>query len=55
MDPTERSVGLLATLLVGCGLYQLLEGELLGSAASLPFYAASARHMARTDGPEAIA
>ncbi len=45
----------LAALLVGCGLYRLLEGELLGSAASLLFYAASARHMARTEDPEAIA
>jgi hypothetical protein len=40
--------------LVGCGLYQLLNGELLGSAASLLFYAASANYMAETKRPEEV-
>ena len=44
----------LAALLTGCGVYQLLMGELLGSAASLLFYAASARYMAETRHPEPV-
>ena len=46
---------LLAAALVGFGIYRLTEGQLLGSAASLFFYAATARHLARTHDPEAVA
>lgn len=40
----------LSAALVGLGLYQLLNGQFLGSAASLFFYSASARHLSRASG-----
>lgn len=45
----------LAAALLGIGLYQLTEGQVLGPAVSLFFYAATARHLARTHQPEAVA
>lgn len=45
----------LSAALVALGAYQLVKGQLLGSASSLLFYAATARHMRKTPSREAAA